>query len=497
MRAVNRRLLFGLWAASVALWAQTDPAALSQQGKEAMAAGRFAEAAEAYRRLVELVPGNPGVLLNHGMAMAMGGRDAEAIAPLKKALAIEPKIFPAWMFLGGSHLRLGRPAQAAEALEKARALEPGNLQVRAMLGEAYVNGGRHRDALPHLTALAEAQPDDPTALAMIVQSRQALAAEAFDALEKAAPESAYMVRLLADLRLAQKQYPSALYLYRTALDRAPTMRGLHAGAALVYRETGHPEWAEVEEQAEAALGKPECATPSLECDFLAGKLESVAGSWSSTPEALVWRAKANTILADRAFQKLQTAPDSARKYELAASLLSEQERFAEAAEAWKAALDLSPGNPQYEAGYATQLYLSGRVDEAQPLAERLLARSPHDPQWNFVLGDIHLQRLEAEKAAPLLEKAVAADSTLTTARHALGRAYMALEEPEKALPHLKAALSIDTDGSLHYQLGQAYIRLGRRDEAREPLEVSRQLQQQTQEQQAASQELEISAPPAP
>ena len=40
-----------------------------------------------------------------------------------------------------------------------------------------------------------------------------------------------MVRLLADVRLSQKQYPSALYLYRMAIERAPDMRGLHHAIA--------------------------------------------------------------------------------------------------------------------------------------------------------------------------------------------------------------------------------------------------------------------------
>lgn len=477
--------------------AQDDAAALSEKGKQAMAAGRFSEAAGAYAELARRAPGNPGVLVNLGMALAMSGRDAEALPALEEAVRLQPDAYPGWMFLGGSHLRLGRPAQAAEALEKAHKLAPDDGQVRAMLAEAYTNLGRHRDALPHLRALVKTQPNDPTPLAMLVQAHEALAAEAFSTLQNLAPESAYMVRLLAQVRLEQKQYPSALYLYRLALERAPEMRGLHASIARLYRETDHEDWAAVEDQAEAALDEPDCGMPSLECDFRAGKLEKVGVSWSSNPEALFWRASANSRLAGEAFAKLEAMPVSARKHELLASLAAEQDRFAESAEHWKQALEHDPGNLAYKAAYATQLYLSRDLDQAQPLIEEFLAKAPDDPQWNFFLGDIHLQRLDAEAAVPLLKKAVAADPQLTAAHHALGRALMAVEKPEEALPHLEEARPIDVDGSLHYQLAQTYIRLGRRDDAREPLEISRRMQQAVQEQQAASQELEITAPPVP
>ena len=479
-----------------ALGLAQDPAALSQQGKQAMAERRFGDAAKIYAQLAELVPNNPGLLLNQGMALSMAGNDPAAIAPLEKAVELEPRIFPAWMFLGGAYLRLGQPAKAVAPLEKAFELDGNHPQVRGMLGDAYQQLGRPRDALGHWQALAGVNPQDPVIWVMVIQSYQGLAGEAFSALQEKAPESAEMVRLLADLRLAQQQYPSALYLYRLANEREPSMRGVHAAMAEIYRATGHADWAATAEAAEAELGEPDCSTATLECDFLAGRLEKVAMAKGVDEQSLLWRAKAASALADRAFQKLDATPDSTRKYELLASLFAEQKRNAESAAEWKKALAAEPGNQVYQAQYATQLYLARDNAAARPLIEKMLAASPNDAQWNFFLGDIHLQALDAEKAAPLLEKAVAADANLLPARHALGRAYMSLEEPEKAIPHLRAALEIDQDGSLHYQLAQALIRTGKREEARAPMEVSRKLQQSLQAQQAEAQEMEITAPTA-
>ena len=72
-----------------------------------------------------------------------------------------------------------------------------------------------------------------------------------------------MLRLIADLRMAQQQYPSAFFLYQQALERDPKMRGLHAGLAEVYRRNGKQEWAALEESKEAAAGAADCATDGV------------------------------------------------------------------------------------------------------------------------------------------------------------------------------------------------------------------------------------------
>jgi lipopolysaccharide biosynthesis regulator YciM len=107
---------------------------------------------------------------------------------------------------------------------------------------------------------------------------------------------------------------------------------------------------------------------------------------------------------------------------------------------------------------------------------------------------MHLQRQEVEQAVPLLERALKQAPDLLTAHHALGRAYMQLGEAAKAVPELEAALSIDADGSLHYQLAQAYIQTGRREEAKAPLAKYQELQQAQQAQLQAAQQMEITAP---
>ena len=59
----------------------------------------------------------------------------------------------------------------------------------------------------------------------------------------------------------------------------------------------------------------------------------------------------------------------------------------------------------------------------------------------------------------------------------LVRAYTALQQDEKSLPILEGALSLDKfNPALHYELGTAYIRLERWDEAKAALEKSLELE---------------------
>jgi len=489
---VFRLLLIAVFAAT--LGAQTDPAALSQQGKQAMAEGRFAEAAAVYEQLVERIPNNPGLLLNLGMALHMTGRDEQAIPRFEQALAIAPDLFPALLFSSASRLRLGQTQKALEPLSKALRIEPKDPQVRRMLADAYTQLGRLREALPHRIELTKLAPDDPDAWAGLVQTYEALAADAFEALERQAPESAWMLRLVGDLRASQQQYPSAFYLYKEALARDDRMRGLHAGLAAIYEKTGRADWARVEAEREAEAPPPDCSAARLECAVAAGDLSAVAQAKTATPEEHFWRAKAASMLASQAFAQLESLPDSALQQELLASLLAEQGRHGESAAAWRRAQELAPGNPVYTQELATRLYFARKLDEALPLLEELAEKNPNEARWSFLLGDTHLQQQRVEQAIPLLERAVRQAPDLMPARHALGRAFMQAGEAQKAIPHLEAALEIDADGALHYQLAQAYIRTGRREEAAAPLAKYRELQQTQQAQLEAAQQMEITAP---
>jgi len=263
---------------------------------------------------------------------------------------------------------------------------------------------------------------------------------------------------VGEARLREQQFSSAFYLYRQALVKMPTMRSLHSAIAEIYRQTGHPDWANVEEEKERQLPQPDCRTQTLECEFQAGQYSGlvVSAQRANTPESYYWRSRAYNELALQAFTRLGRLPPSREQHELKAHIYSGQKRYAEAADEWRAARKFSPGDPQIQKQLAISLKFSQDYGRALPLFQDLLRRRPGSAELSYLVGDTLLDLQRAEEAIPLLKRAVDRDPKLLAAHKSLARADLAAGKAAEAIPHLKVALATDEDGSLHYQLARAY-----------------------------------------
>ena len=308
------------WLACVLSLSAQSPelAAKAQQAKQAMAARNFEQAAKIYADLVEAVPDNPGLLLNLGMARHMAGHDRDAVAPLQAALKIDPNIFPANLFLGASLLRSGSPAQAVAPLRKAVEINPDYPDVRAMLGDALLGLDRPGDAVEHYRKLAKLRPEAAGGWVGLGQCYERLAQDSFGELQKKAPESAYMLAVLANVRVTQQQMSSAFYLYKQAIEKDPALRGVHQALADIYRRTEHPDWAEVEARKEQALpplhceaGADQSGADQLECAWSQGQFEEVLrlAQAAAPPLSSYWQVRAYNKLALQSFGKLAELPD--------------------------------------------------------------------------------------------------------------------------------------------------------------------------------------------
>jgi Flp pilus assembly protein TadD len=91
-------------------------------------AGRYAEAARVYRKMLEADPRNASVLNELGLSLHYQGKSDEAVETLRKATALDPKLQRAWLSLGFTLKSAGRGAEARAALEKAVALDPSSPQ---------------------------------------------------------------------------------------------------------------------------------------------------------------------------------------------------------------------------------------------------------------------------------------------------------------------------------------------------------------------------------
>jgi predicted Zn-dependent protease len=451
--------------------AEGDLAAKSHRAKELMAAGRYADAVPVYRELVKAVPNNPGLLANLGMALHLSGQDREAVAPLEAALRLDPQSLPSALFLGATNLRLGRAAAALGPLQKVVRLQPDNAEARSLLAEALVSLERYSAAEPHLRRLAQSAPSDPAAWFNLGKAYEELASRTFGDLLQRDPESPYALALAADARLGRGQRSAAFRLYRQAIERGPSLRGLHTAVAGIYRAAGHPEWATVEEEKERALPAPDCARESLECAYRDRKYHDIVATAAASKDAarVYWLVRAYGELTAEALSHLAAMPPSVYSHEWQAEIHRNERRYAAAAEEWRQALALAPGDPRLMTELAVTLRMNQDLAGARAVLQDLLRAHPDAPQANYLMGDVLLAQDHAEQAIPHLEKAVRGAPGQLQAEAALGRAYALVGRAAEALAHLERALPADEDGSLRLQLARAYQAAGQADKAQAAL----------------------------
>jgi predicted Zn-dependent protease len=476
--------------------AQSAPLAQkSAQAKALMESGKYAEAVPLYRDLVRTLPQNAGLAMDLGLALHMAGRQQAAVAELQRALRLDSRLAPADLYLGDAYLALGEPAKAIAPLRKFVAAMPGEVDARQMLAQALRATGDASGAAAEFEKLAKTDPERAEVWYGLGKSYAALSRQAFAELSKTAPGSAYWLALTAESRARALQYSGAFYLYRQALRKMPSLRGVHAALADIYRKTGRPDWAAIEEARERKLGSPNCATDKLACDYAAGRFQAVIAHPAGTPEALYWQSKAYNKLAVQAFARLAAFPASAEYHQLLAGIHSSEMDFPQAAAEWNKAYELSHHDPAIGRHLAMALMQVRNFREAQPLLEALARRQPRSAEVNYLLGYLWLSEQAPAEAIPRLQAALRLDPGLLPAQAALARADVETGQNQKAIPHLKAALPMDTDGSLHYLLARAYQATGQPRLAAQALRQYQRIHQaQEAERQAEKEQIKITPP---
>lgn len=494
-------LLFSVWFIQTASAVQIspdgfDPAIVSKKAEEAMNSERFSEAAELYQELNLRYPDMPGLKMNLGMALYFSGRTIEALASLEKAAELDPSLESAWFFSGMANMDMGRPDKALKHFEEYLKRRPIDYDARQIYADALSSLQRHEEAVQEYQKVLKGQPENPKAWYGIGTSFEALSNQYFDKLDSLAPESGYWLALVADSRVVQKQYSSAYFLYRKALEQVPGLRGVHYSISRIYRERNETEWAEIEEKKEGALGAPDCSKEKLVCSYLQGDFTSITKEGDrNKPADLYWIIQSYNQLAVASFSRLNALPSSYEVHALRARMQENLGRYWESVSEWKKALEYAPGDVFVQKQLAINLYMNRNYQESNTLVQQLLKAEPNDSRLNFLAGDILVYEQQAEKAIPYLEKAVKADDAYIAAHSSLGRAYMSLGKAEEAIPHLEKALETDEDGSIHYQLGRAYQRAGQTALAAEIMKKYQEIRNVLDEEnRQLSEEVRITAP---
>lgn len=110
---------------------------LLAEARAAQSSGKFAQAAEAYRKAAVLEPNTPELWANLGLMDHETGNHSEAVKSFQLAARLSPSLFVPQLFLGIEYLELNQAEAALPWLENAVRLNPDDMQATLSLGRAY------------------------------------------------------------------------------------------------------------------------------------------------------------------------------------------------------------------------------------------------------------------------------------------------------------------------------------------------------------------------
>ncbi|MGD0628564.1 MAG: tetratricopeptide repeat protein [Terracidiphilus sp.] len=346
-----------------------------------------------------------------------------------------------------------------------------------------------------MTAKLHAQPTTENAIQLgswFAGRRQfQCAAEIFRAALKADPQSAQLNYLEALALVGLGKPAAAIPSLQESIRLQADVIKPHLLLANLYEESGKQDQAD--EQWRLALAIDPHSDIALEGfsksllarkDYIgvigllqhAPRTETLALRLAHALDSLKHFDQASDVLSEA----LKSYPDSLRLATAESVVLSEKGDYLGSFKMVKNALDHHQGNHEAELGYLRILVMTMHFSEVRPegmnfadgrpLAQKLLAESPHDAEILFLNGVLDHEVGEFAAAKAHLEEAVALDPDFSYSRFHLGTTLVALHEWQEAKENLEKAIALgNEDPKAHYQLAMALHGLGENGRAAEEI----------------------------
>ena len=229
--------------------APNNPDVLNLLGLVAQAKSVHNEAIELFYQAIRKAPTHAPFYFNLALSLDMWGKPYEAIDAYQKALKLKPDIKEAWNNIGNIYNSLKDKPQAASAYQKA-------IELDANYIEPQVNLAHLNHNIEELKNLSHKYPDDALSfyfLANEFYNRQDLeqAEENIIKAEQNAPTDADIKNLYGLILLAKKQPPKAKNYFQKALVLNP--QNISALINLANQETADFEYEQAEKHYKRAL----------------------------------------------------------------------------------------------------------------------------------------------------------------------------------------------------------------------------------------------------
>jgi tetratricopeptide (TPR) repeat protein len=209
------------------------------------------------------------------------------------------------------------------------------------------------------------------------------------------------------------------------------------------------------------------------CDF-ARRLALVP---STRAAGLYWEIRANQKLAVASLtEAARTSPDSPKVHVMIGDTYRQRQRYEEAEAEYKKALALMPNEPGALLGLAADYFMENKFDDALSLDALALKGGPDDPKANLLAAEILVSRQAFADAEPHLKLSLHGEPELLPRVHVLlGDCFEAKNDAVGAIREMEMASRNDEDGTVHYKLARLYRKIGDINRATTAMQESKKL----------------------
>ena len=212
-------------------------------GNTLLRLGKAREAIDSFDRALQLQPDNPQALYNRGIALHNLGQFEAAVESYRRAVMLDPAFPAAWNNLGTSLQRLGKLSEALECLQRAVALTPDSPAAHNNLGSVLQSLNRFTEACDHFQRAIALNPDSAEAHNNLGNALRKMgrAEEAMGSYRTALRLRGDSPDIYSNLGNILKEFgrlDHALACYERALQLAPQSADVHNNLANTFKEAG-------------------------------------------------------------------------------------------------------------------------------------------------------------------------------------------------------------------------------------------------------------------
>jgi len=437
-------VVHGTFAAAEA--SQTSPSPVEGQlaeGIKLLSAGSLLESVRVFNAAKQSTPQDARVYFYCGMALAQAGQMRDAAAELAEAVHLAPgkldyRVFQAHVF---------QQLMQTDAAENTLAVFKSDKTLRQLdsawlrlLGDVYYRLGKTDETLRVLDRWAEVDPNDPRIAldrgqVYVMRGDPDTALKLFERSLHQSNQNPQAYFELGKIYYRQHKFPAA----KDALLNA------------VRQDANNPEYVSKLASVYLALGDPDAAIESLK------KVESAGPSFPTIYYDLgrAYRSKGDSVRSAEYAKKFDevTAADRARtaQREAAGRPLGQAERLleqghpAEARVLFLKALEADPNLWEPNAYLAEMDLDAGELAGAYPHLQRLEQLDPDSAIGNFLMARYWFKQKKYEQARLYAEKVRVSRPDNSELRSLLGNIYLALGQKENARGEFETAVRLAPD----------------------------------------------------